>query len=371
MPPFRCVARRGSLPVLAGCVLAIALALVSFRPAAAAPLSDEDEGRVPTAVELEPSIEAAFPRQSYAPGSVASLAFFNSAGGVSVQLFRVGEEPVTTVGNDEMQGVQVGERTWIGSVRPGSVSRLAIGRWSSGLYYARLTALDGRLGFAPFVLRPLRLGTHRVAVVMPTLTWQAYNLRDEAGGKAGTWYADWKTHTARLGRPFLNRGVPPHFRSYDLPFLHWLAKNDHDADYLADSDLYGSAGSRLAAAYDLIVFPGHHEYVTSREYDAVQHYRDLGGNLAFLSANNFFRRVDVWRNRMTLVGLWRDLGRPEAALLGTEYRANDRGRRRGPWILRTAPANSWLFAGTALAAGGELASGGVEIDQTTADSPRN
>ena len=37
-----------------------------------------------------------------------------------------------------------------------------------------------------------------------------------------SWYGDWKRHTVRLGRPFLNRGVPYHFRRYDLPFLHWL-----------------------------------------------------------------------------------------------------------------------------------------------------
>ena len=35
-----------------------------------------------------------------------------------------------------------------------------------------------------------RLGEHRVAVVMPTLTWQAYNLRDVDGdGKGDSWYA--------------------------------------------------------------------------------------------------------------------------------------------------------------------------------------
>ena len=32
--------------------------------------------------------------------------------------------------------------------------------------------------------------------------------------------------------------------------------------------------------------------MTKRLYDLVQQYRDLGGNLLFLSANNFFRRVD-------------------------------------------------------------------------------
>ena len=62
---------------------------------------------------------------------------------------------------------------------------------------------------------------------------------------------------------------------------------------LSQSDLESSPSPRaLAAAYDLIVFPGHHEYVTTREYDLVEGYRNLGGNLMFLSANNFF-----WQRR--------------------------------------------------------------------------
>ena len=43
------------------------------------------------------------------------------------------------------------------------------------------TAAGARVGYAPFVLRPNRLGEHRVAVVMPTQTWQAYNFRDDNG----------------------------------------------------------------------------------------------------------------------------------------------------------------------------------------------
>src|SRR5439155_7451519 len=90
----------------------------------------------------------------------------------------------------------------------------------------------------------------------------------------------------------------------------------------------------LAAAYDLIVCSGHHEYVTTQEYDVVTQYRDLGGNLMFLAANNFFWKIDLRNSVMTRVAEWRDLGRPEAALIGVQYRANDRGGHRGPWILR-------------------------------------
>ena len=57
-----------------------------------------------------------------------------------------------------------------------------IGDWRSGLYYAELTSPDGRIGYAPFVVRPTTLGaTARVAVVLPTNTWGAYNLRDTDG----------------------------------------------------------------------------------------------------------------------------------------------------------------------------------------------
>ena len=47
----------------------------------------------------------------------------------------------------------------------------------------RRTGAIGRFG--PFVVRPARLGQHRVAVVLPTLTWQAYNLRDDDGDGTG------------------------------------------------------------------------------------------------------------------------------------------------------------------------------------------
>ena len=33
--------------------------------------------------------------------------------------------------------------------------------------------------------------------------------------------------------------------------------------------------------------------MTTHIYDLTQRYRDLGGNLAFLSADNFFWRVDL------------------------------------------------------------------------------
>jgi hypothetical protein len=108
--------------------------------------------------------------------------------------------------------------------------------------------------------------------------------------------------------------------------------------------------------------------VTAREYDLVEGFRNLGGNLLFLSANNFFWRVERHRDVITKTSLWRDLGRLEASLIGVQYRANGKLPRE-PWIVRRAGAASWIFAGTGLHAGAELARGGVEIDETVAASP--
>lgn len=312
-----------------------------------------------------PKVTAYFTRESYAPGAHAHLVV-TDAGRYRVQILRAGGESVPTLPNDVMLGTPVTAP----SPAAGHAIEVSIGNWPSGVYFTRITAAGSRVGYAPFVLRPTRLGESSVAVVMPTETWQAYNFRPRPDGHPGTWYADWDVHQAGLVRPFLDRGVPPHWKHYDAPFLRWLAATGRRADFLSDQDLRTVAsGDALARAYSLIVFPGHHEYVTAHEFDVVERYRDLGGNLAFLSANDFFRAITVTHGVMTLSGEWRDLGRPEAALIGVQYRANDRGGHRGPWTLRPgAETTPWLFSG--LQPGAAFGSGGIEIDATAPASPR-
>ena len=66
---------------------------------------------------------------------------------------------------------------------------------------------------------------------------------------------------------------------------------------------------------------------------------------------------------------WRDVGRPEAALVGVQYLTYQRSPRAA-WIVRRSPAGSWLFSGTRLRVGAHFSRGGVEIDQLTSASPR-
>ena len=325
--------------------------------------------RAPTAAELAPAVEAAFQDDSYAPGTIAMLRFFGAEDDVRLQIFHVGPERVPTAGPDEMRGVPVSRAVELGRTTTGQILQVAVGAWPSGLYFARLEAGDGRVGFAPFVVGPRRLGTHRVAVVMPTFTWEAYNIRDDDGdGVGNSWYADRFDNLVRLGRPFLDRGVPYGFRIYDLRFLHWLARHHEHADFLTDGALDRvPSATALARAYDLIVFPGHTEYVTTHEYDVVEGYRDLGGSLAFLSADNFYWQVVRSGDVLERTRPWRDLGRPEAALIGVQYRASR--PRFGRYVVLDARSEPWLFAGTGLRNGSAFGHGGIEIDAVAASSP--
>lgn len=327
-------------------------------------------GAAPAAAARSLPLEAAFPQQSYAPGATARLDLVNGTHLVALQIFRSGPERIGTRARDVMRGIAVDRRRWVGTRPAGSSFALRLGDWPSGLYFARLSDPDGAVAFAPFVLRPRRLGVHRIAVVLPTQTWQAYNFRDDDGdGRPDTWYAG-NGDTARLGRPFLDHGVPPHFRHYDLPFLHWVSRTGKAVDFLSDAELNAvSNGAKLAAAYDLIVFEGHHEYVTAHEYAAVRRFRDLGGNLMFLFANDFFWRITIHADVMTRIRKWRDLGEPEASLIGVQYRANDRGLKKGSWVVGNTAATPWLLAGTGLHAGSRIGWGGIEIDKRAAASP--
>ena len=182
---------------------------------------------------------------------------------------------------------------------------------ASGLYAARLDGPSGHLGFAPIIVRPTA-PVQRVAIVLPTTTWQAYNYYDRNGdGFGDTWYSLFSHKRIDLNRPHLRKGVPERFRSYEVQFLHWLASRGHAVDTYGDEDIELFASPEaLRAAYDLIVFPGHTEYVTQRLYDLTRGYRDLGGRLIFLSANNFFRHVKRTGDMARLIGEWRDEGSP-------------------------------------------------------------
>ena len=140
-------------------------------------------------------VEAAFLRRSYLPGEPMELRVMADAAALSLQFLRIGwEDPnLSSDRNDEIVGAPKGDPVpmdWAGKRSSPATISVQTGIWPSGLYAARLTTDDGRVGFAPFVLRSQAPGTVRQLVVLPTNTWQAYNMYDRDGdGWGDTWYA--------------------------------------------------------------------------------------------------------------------------------------------------------------------------------------
>jgi hypothetical protein len=331
---------------------------------------DPDAGFAPLgAIVDEPrTINASFSERSYGPGDVAHLTVKSPVQDVTFRVFHCAPPAARALVDDRMSGVPVTD----GAAATRRIT-ITIGDWASGLYFARLDGTGGRLGFAPFVVRPRRLGTSRVAVVLPTNTWQAYNFRDvDRDGIGDTWYADARIHSVDLTRPFLNRGVPPNFRGYNQGFLWWLGLHAEAVDVLADDDFESVRnGAQLEHLYDLVIFAGHEEYVSAHMYDVVQAYRDRGGNLAFLSANNFYYRVERHGDRLFKIGHWSDVGRTGERLNGVVYVGWSKNRfPNRSYVVTGAHKAPWLFRGTGVRNGTRFGRYGIEIDQRGPRSPQ-
>ena len=320
-------------------------------------------------------VDAAFTKRSYAPGESAVLQLATDARSLRLQVFayqspgRPSEQDVKTSGLAKTDAVGV---DWSGHHdRPGLLRVVRAGDWPSGLYFLRATSADGRVGYAPFIVRPRKLGTHRVAIVLSTNTWAAYNFEDADGdGWGDSWYVSARHRSVALQRPFLDFGVPFRFHDWDLDFVAWLNRRGIQADFISDDDLEAvSTGAELARDYDLVVFPGHEEYVTRHVYDVIERYRDLGGNLAFLAANNLYRRVDRSGGQLVRRATWRNLGRPEAGVVGVQYVGSDQGQRQAGYTVTGAATAPWAFVGTSLADGAQFGRYGIEIDARNAASP--
>jgi hypothetical protein len=111
--------------------------------------------------------------------------------------------------------------------------------------------------------------------------------------------------------------------------------------------------------------------VTAHVFDLISRYRDLGGNLAFLSANNFYSHVVAENNAITCIGHFRDEGKPEAALVGVQYHDWNHGIfRNKPYLVTGAERAPWFFRGTGLRNGSRFGfSYGVEIGTLAPSSP--
>jgi hypothetical protein len=228
----------------------------------------------------------------------------------------------------------------------------------SGIYFARLVRTDtGGASHIVFIVRN-DASTSDLLFQTSDTTWQAYNTY--GGNSLYTGSPVGRAYKVSYNRPFTTRAVDggqDWVFNAEYPMVRWLEANGYDVSYFTgvDADRLGSSYIRNHRTFLSV---GHDEYWSGAQRANVEAARDAGTNLAFLSGNEVFWKTR-WENSIdssgatyrTLVcykethanakidptaiwtGTWRDPrfsppadgGRPENALAGTIFMANDTG----------------------------------------------
>lgn len=251
--------------------------------------------------------------------------------------------------------------------------------WPGGLYTAVLTNADGFRNHVPFVVaEPDRAGDF--LVVLPVTTYQAYNEfpmdgrtgrslyygQDPAKGRPN---GRLKARVVSFDRPYSGDGLPQLFE-LDHAFVRWAEERGYDMVYATSLDLH--TGRIDPTRYKALVFPGHDEYWSQEMRAQLESAVAAGVGAAFLTANNVYWHVrmepsasGVPLRRMRCnkdphsssdrdapgpTVKWRDLHRPEQALLGVQYVSVVKGAH--PLLVRAT--GHWFWEGTGLRDGDAL-----------------
>ncbi|WP_030568200.1 N,N-dimethylformamidase beta subunit family domain-containing protein [Streptomyces aureocirculatus] len=253
--------------------------------------------------------------------------------------------------------------------------------WNIGAYVAVLTTTDGYRSHVPFTVRDsvhpgtgaLGAPTADLLVVLPDITWQAYNLYPEDGRTGASLYHAWDEHGGLLGeseaaitvsfdRPYAGAGLPLHVgHAYD--FIRWAERYGYDLAYADTRDLH--AGRIDPTRYRGLVFPGHDEYWSTAMRRTTEDAREHGTSLVFLSANTMYWQVELGpspsgvpdrlltcrkRRGPGKAALWREIDVPEQQLIGIQYA----GRVPEPHPLIVRNADHWLWEATGAHEGDEI-----------------
>ncbi|MBA0053011.1 phosphoribosylamine--glycine ligase [Streptomyces sp. AJS327] len=242
--------------------------------------------------------------------------------------------------------------------------------WSTGAYVAVLTTADGYRSHIPFTVRDTQPGD--LLLVLPDVTWQAYNLFPEDGRTGASLYHAWDEEGRLLGeedaavtvsfdRPYAGAGLPLHVgHAYDV--IRWAERYGYDLAYADARDLH--AGRVDPAAYRGLIFPGHDEYWTTGMRRTAERARACGTSLVFLSANTMYWQAQLRqlpsgaqdrllscrkRRPPGKAALWR-ASDPEQRVLGIQYA----GHVPEPHPLVARNTDHWLWEATGAGEGDEL-----------------
>lgn len=161
--------------------------------------------------------------------------------------------------------------------------------------------------------------------------------------------------------------------SGDLNVVDWLHRHGIAHDIVTDFEVH-TRGVELLAQYDVVLTGGHPEYCTAPMLDAVEAYRDSGGNFLYLGGNGFYWVTGVVSERPLTIeirrgstgirawssapgeaclsstgehgGMWRESGRAPQRLVGVGMSAQGWGKS-SPYRIRPGipDEHAWLLEG--------------------------
>ena len=160
----------------------------------------------------------------------------------------------------------------------------------------------------------------------------------------------------------------------DGHLLTWLDQMGVDYDIITDRELHEDGLASLQC-YNVVTTGCHPEYHTANTLDAIEAYRDQGGNLMYLGGNGFYWRVALHKSATGAIeirrgeggirawaaepgeyfnafdgnygGMWRRNGRPPQTIAGLGFTAQ--GNFTGSYYRRLEasedPEVAWIFEG--------------------------
>ncbi len=278
------------------------------------------------------------------------------------------------------------DEPWLGANWPVDYEITVDPSWPTGAYLAQFITQDGNVRFHPFYIRPAVPGSiSRIAYIGNFVTLAAYN---KWGGP--NFYSQPRIYKSSLLRPF-SSSYGKGRSSWNLRMCSHLEDMGYVLEYLTEQDI--EENPDILRNYDVVVLAGHHEYVTTTFYDALQDHHDRGGHLALFDADELYWQVRLENDGKTIV-CYKEESEANDPMYGfyncrvTEAWGSDllnrpaeklRGIQRNPLYFYfesgdyvVENASHWIFAGTGVQNGdtfGTLMAQG-EQDTIKDDSPQ-
>ncbi|GAC1526093.1 MAG: hypothetical protein NVS3B1_15270 [Marmoricola sp.] len=282
---------------------AVGFRLTNFRDLTARPRWRHFAGRpVRTGWSVEPhaALQGYASTPSVVAGGVLGVAVSTSFASFSWSVLRLGgahPEPVPGLEGTARGGIQELRATNFLARGCGWRSTLSIPTpgLDPGLYCVRLGGPYRLTRDIAFVVLPAPTGPRaRIAFILPTLTYNAYN--SWGGHNQYCRDLDGQQRHLTLARPSrLEKTTPTgHYDNAlyaDILLLQWMHQQGHAVDVYTDLDLHRSPDA--LAGYQVVVLGSHPEYWSLTMRQGLSSYLVQGGNLAYAGGNGIFEAVDI------------------------------------------------------------------------------